>query len=108
MKVNIPGHRVLVKPKELETVSKGGIVIARPGDLEKREKAASQIGVVTQVGPMAWRAFDGSQADWKPWAKEGDTVFFVKYAGKFIYDEQTGEEFIVLQDEDILAVIEEA
>lgn len=99
------GHRVLVKPKEIETQTEGGIYIVTD---EKLEKAAQQRGVLVAAGPQAWKAFrelyEGKEVNGNPWAKPGDTVIYSKYAGKFLKDEYTEEEFVLLNDEDIVAL----
>lgn len=94
------GHRVLVKPDPVEEVSKGGIVIATKAN-EQQLKNATTIGTVVAIGMNAWKAFD----DGSPWAKVGDRVSYAKYGGKSIKD-ASGEEFVVLNDEDILAILE--
>jgi len=91
------GHRVMIKPDDVEKKTASGIVL--PVD-EKKEKAATVIGTIVAIGPNAWRAFD----DGLPWATIGDRVYYIKYAGKFVGKE---EEFIVVNDEDIIAVIRE-
>lgn len=98
------GHRVIVKPDPVETKTAGGIILKVD---EKRESAASQKGTVLMVGPMAWKneVYGFGLEGWAPWCKAGDRVFFAKYAGKFIKVDDE-EMVIVLNDEDIQAVIE--
>lgn len=76
------------------------------GDDFKRQKASSVIGEVVDIGPMAWRAFDGDSPEWKPWAKLGDIVYFAKYGGKFITIDE--EEYVIINDEDLQVVIKES
>ena len=102
------GHRVIIKPDAVEKKSQGGIILTVD---EKRERAASQKGTVFQVGPMAWKneVYGYGLPGWEPWCKEGDRVFFARYAGKFIRatdDPLSEDHYIVLNDEDIQAVIE--
>ena len=94
------GHRVLVKVQEAETVTAAGIII--PDAISERQAEANVFGEIVAVGPTAWRAFDDGQ----PWAKVGDLVAFAKYGGFVIEDPDTKERFILLNDEDITAVIE--
>jgi chaperonin GroES len=98
------GHRVIVKPDPIETKTAGGIILKIN---EKMERSASQKGTVLMVGPMAWKneVYGFGLEGWTPWCKAGDRVFFAKYAGKFI-DVTDEETVIVLNDEDIQAVIE--
>lgn len=89
---------VVVLPDEVETKTASGIILAVD---ERLEKAASVYGKLVAVGPTAWKAFDQGQ----PWAKEGDRVMYAKYSGKFFSDESTGIVYVLLNDEDILAVV---
>lgn len=98
------GHRILVKQDKLEetddvfrSAKRAGLVFSDM-DEAKRHQAAIDTGVVTAIGPSAWKDF-GTE----PWCKVGDRVAFAKYAGKAIKD---GEEmFIILNDEDVVAKI---
>lgn len=91
------GHRVLVKPLPLEKQSKGGILLAHD---ERKEKAQIR-GTVLAVGPNAWKAYDDGHA----WAAVGDEVFYAQYGGYLIRDPVTDEEFRLLNDEDVCAVV---
>ena len=102
--VEVLGHRVLIKPDFLKAKTDWGFELD-VGETFKREKAAVVIGTVAGIGPMAWRAFDGSDPQWKPCAKVGDVVHFAKYGGKFI--EIEGEEYVIVNDEDVQALITE-
>lgn len=93
------GHRVLVKVDEVEKTTKGGIIIT--DTIADRKQEASIYGTVVAVGPTAWKAFD----DGLPWANVGDKVAFAKYGGFIIEDPDTGDQFRLLNDEDICAVI---
>ena len=107
-RVEVAGHRVLLKPHfDEEEISEGALAGFKldVGDTFKREKAATVVGEVISVGPMAWKAFDGDNPDWKPWAKVGDIVYFAKYGGKFITIND--EDYIIINDEDVQAVIYE-
>jgi len=104
--VEVCGHRVLLKAEMIEDeISEGALKGFKldVGEDHQRAKAATNVGKVAQVGQMAWRAYDGDQPDWKPWAKVGDKVYFAKFAGKFIKIED--ENYIIVNDEDIQAVI---
>lgn len=92
------GYRVLVKKDPIETVSSGGIVLVSN---EALEKANMNIGRVVAVGDVAYKAFS---PDYKgePWVKRGDHVIWAKYADRLITDPYTGEEFSILNDEDVI------
>jgi co-chaperonin GroES (HSP10) len=115
MGIQVLGHRLLIKPDavreqknvDLPSGLKGvGFEVHLPNDLEKREEAGTQVGTVIQVGPTAWRAFDGNDPSWKPWCKAGDRIIFAKYAGKWIEDPETKEKFFVINDEDVQVKLE--
>ena len=92
------GYRLLVSPDPVEETSKGGIVIAQD---TKREKTGRIFGVIKAVGAQCWSDFD------EPWAKVGDHVAYAKYSGKNIKDPVTEEEFVILNDVDIVARVED-
>ena len=92
------GHRVLVKVDEVEKVTKGGIIIT--DTIADRKQEAGIYGTVVAVGPTAWKAFDDGQ----PWAGVGDRVAFAKYGG-FIIEDTDEEQYRLLNDEDVVAVI---
>lgn len=109
MPINPVGFRVIVKPDKLEEVNKAivgdtlakiGFEIKTEGD-KKRIEGGVAIGTLVAVGKTAWKAYD----DGEPWAKVGDRVYFVKHGGTLIEDPATKEEFRLLNDEDITAVL---
>jgi chaperonin GroES len=94
MKVKPLGDRVLVKRLEAEKQTKGGIIIPDTAKEKPRE------GKVISVG-------DGKVDDNGkriPLAvKANDKVLFSSYAGTDIKIE--GEEFLIMKEEDVLAII---
>ncbi len=86
--------RVLVKMKESEETTKSGIILASSA------KEKPQIATVIEVGPG--RMIDGKIEEIA--VKKGDDVVVSKYAGTEIKYE--GEEYIILKEEDILAIVE--
>jgi len=110
--VEVVGHRVLLKPHfDEEVIEEGALKGFKMdvGETYKREKAATVVGEVISIGPMAWKAFDGVlptgevNPDWKPWAEIGDIVYFAKYGGKFITINE--EDYIIVNDEDIQGIL---
>lgn len=97
------GFRLLVKPDAIEEISKGGIVLALDAKLER---GAQVTGIVLDVGPEAFKAFNKAAGlvD-APWVKVGDRIYYAKYAGKRIVDEKTKEELLFLNDEDICGLV---
>ncbi len=93
------GHRVLVKPDDLETETESGIVYR----LNTSQERSGQIfGTLVEIGPTAWKAFD----DGEPWAEIGDRVAYARYAGKWIEDPETKEMYVIMNDDDIVGRIE--
>jgi co-chaperonin GroES (HSP10) len=97
-------HTVLVKPTLVEeaddTIRRAkaaGIHI----ELDKREKKAVEQGTVVAIGDTAFKAFEA-----KLLPVPGDKVYFAKYAGKEVKDTD-GEEYLLLNDEDVLVIIKE-
>ena len=88
------GDRVVVKPVEREEKTKSGIV------LPDTAKEKPQEGTVIAVG--SGRLLDnGDRAALE--VREGDRILFAKYGGtEFKLD---GEEYLVLKENDILAII---
>src|SRR6266550_2938536 len=88
------GDRVVVKPEAKEEVTKTGIVIPDTA------KEKPQQGSVIAVG--SGRLLDnGDRAAID--VREGDRILFAKYGGtEFKLD---GEEYLVLKENDILAII---
>ena len=86
--------RVLIKMKESEETTKSGIILASSA------KEKPQIAEVIEVGPG--KIIDGKRNAME--VKKGDKVVVSKYAGTEVKYE--GEEYIILREEEILAVVE--
>ena len=86
--------RVVVRPSEQESVTKGGIFL--PDTAQERP----QKGEVVSTGPGRMLE-NGKRVETE--VKAGDTVIYSKYAGTEI--EVQDEELVVLGANDILAVI---
>lgn len=99
------GHRVLVKTPEVEEKSEGGIVLVSSERNKKLEKAGKMEGVIIAVGDTAWKH---PTLGGKPWAEVGDTVYFSRYGGTLINDPETDEQFVMINDEDVFALIKRA
>jgi chaperonin GroES len=94
MKVKPLNDRVLVKRMEEVQVTKGGILIPDTA----KEKPIE--GKVIAVGPGKMSE-QGQRMALQ--LKEGDRVLFGKYAGTEIKME--GDEFLMMREEDILAIL---
>ena len=86
--------RVLIKMKENEETTKSGIILA--GNSKEKPQRAE----VIEVGPG--RKIDGELEPLD--VKKGDNVIVSKYAGTEIKFE--GEEYIIVSQSDILAIVE--
>ena len=96
------GYHLLIAMPKVEEKTKGGVIL--PGDAKNREDIASIVGKVVSVGQDAYPETDSRFAS-GPWCREGDWVLVSKYAGhRFEYD---GEEMRILNDDAILAVVDD-
>jgi chaperonin GroES len=95
MKVQPLHDRVLLKRIEVKEQNKGGIIIPDTAKEKPME------GKIIAVG--AGRIEKGERV--KLEVKVGDKVLFGKYAGTEI--KLDGEDFLILKEDDILAVIED-
>lgn len=98
-------HRIIVKQDVLEekdttfrSAASAGIIL--DGVERDREQAAIDTGTVVAIGPTAFRDF-GSDSP----IKIGDSVVYAKYAGKSMIDPQDDDEYVALNDEDIIAIL---
>ena len=94
MKLVPLGDRVVLKQLEAEQTTKSGIVL--PGQENEKPQQAEVIA----VGPGG--VVDGKEI--KMEVKAGDKVIYSKYAGTEVKLED--EKFIIVKQNDILAVIE--
>ncbi len=102
------GHRILIKPDPVEEKTEAGIILHASESDKKLEKAGMARGTVESIGVNAWKAYD----DATPWCSVGDRVIYAKYTGQFVSDPDENdpskepEEFVVINDEDIIVVLE--
>ncbi len=89
------GDRIVVKPLEAESKTKGGIV------LPDTAKEKPQEGKVVAVGKGKVLDSGAVQA---PEVKVGDKVLYGKYSGNEITTKE-GEELLIMREEDILAIV---
>jgi len=95
MKLKPLGDRVVVKVLEAEEKTESGIV------LPEKAKEKPQEGEVVAVG-TGKLLDDGSKVE--PEVKVGDKIVYSKFAGNEV--EVDGEEYLIMRQDDILAVIE--
>lgn len=88
-------NRVIVERNEHEESTKSGIIIT-----DSSKERPSQ-GKIIAVGPGRLR----ESGELQPMSVEvGEEVYFSKYAGEEV--EYEGNKYLILDDDDILAVIE--
>lgn len=95
MKIRPLFDRVVIKPIESESASNVGLVL--PDTAKQRQEK----GVVVAVADGT--NFDGEKVDMK--VKNGDTVFFNKYAGAEVKIEN--QNFIIMRQIDIIGVVDD-
>lgn len=95
MKVKPLHDRLIIQRLEEEEKTKGGIIIPDTA----KEKPVE--GKVIAVGPGRIKK-DGTKIPLE--IKKGDRVLYAKYAGTEI--KMDGEEYLMMREDDILAVIE--
>ena len=94
MKLKPLSDRVILKMVEAEETTKSGIILA--GNAKEKPVVAE----VVEVGPGGM--VDGNQVDM--YLKKGDKVLISKYAGTEV--KLDGEEFTILRQSDVLAIVE--
>ena len=94
MKIKPLGDRVVIKNLEAEETTKGGIILA--GAAKEKPVMAE----VLAVGPGG--NVDGKEITMN--VKVGEKVIYSKYAGTEV--KLDGEEYIIVRQSDILAVVE--
>lgn len=94
MKIKPLADRVVVKMVEAEETTKSGIILAGSA------KEKPQIAQVVEVGPGV--VVDGQKIEME--VAVGDRVIISKYVGNEV--KLDGEDYIIVRQEDILAVVE--
>lgn len=104
--VIVPLHRLLVKPFDFNEWDEGRkkakeLGLALPElENERRAKMSVDMGEILQIGSTAFKDFGAD----KPPVKVGDTIAFVKNAGKLIKDPFSEKEYLIINDEDVVAI----
>lgn len=92
-KIKPLADRVIVKPKEAEEKTKGGIILP---DIAKEKPIE---GTVIAVGPG--KVEDGKTIEMS--VKVGDTVLYGKYGGTDVTVD--GEEYLIMRESDIYGIV---
>jgi len=93
------GHRLLVKPDEVEKKTQSGIILAQ--ETTGRDEMAQIRGTVVAVGDGCWK-----DTPTPNWAAPGDRVVFGKYSG-LMWDGADGSKYRILNDLDVVGRLEE-
>ena len=99
-------YKVMILPKEVEEVTKGGIILAT--QTTQSEKYATIEGTIVAKSPLAF-----TYAKDEEWAAAnavppavGQRVIFAKYAG-VRHKAKDGKEYLLVNDKDVVATIED-
>ena len=95
MKLKPLEDRIVVKPKEAESVTKGGIVLPETA----KEKPLMGDVVAVGEGKMLDSGSHGGMS-----VKKGDTVLYGKYGGSEV--EIDGVEYKILRESELLGIVE--
>jgi len=95
-------YNVLVKPKDVETKTKGGLLLA-DSTVEKEEFGRME-GTLVAASPLAFSFADWPDASQMP--QVGQTVIFSKYQATEITGRDAGK-YWMMKDKSIAGVIEE-
>lgn len=95
-KINPVEYKILIKPDEVEKVTKGGIII--PLSAKDKKKMEQVLATIIAVGGNAFEDFKD------PIPKVGDKVYVAKFAG-FEVRGADREGYKIVNDKDVAAVI---
>ena len=87
-------YRVILKPF-VQKETKAGIILAQS---ERSQAVNSDKGTILAIGPKAWKDFGHEDSPFNV----GDLVYYAKYGAKVLKDEDTGDLYIICNDEDLL------
>jgi co-chaperonin GroES (HSP10) len=94
------GYQILVAKPKIEDKTEGGIL--KPQEFLRKEEAGSVVGYVVGMGDLAYADKERFPT---PWCKDGDFVLIGAYRGsRFSVD---GEEFVIINDDMILATVDD-
>ena len=99
-------YKVLIEPKAIEEKTSGGIILP---DMTKDHEKYSQVeGTIVAVSPLAFTY--ATKEEWEAAGaqppKPGDRVLHAKFAGVRVKGKD-GKEYVLVNDKDITATIEE-
>ena len=102
--INPTEFKVLIDPKRVEERTKGGIIL--PDTTKEREEYAAVEGTIVALSHLAFTYATAAEwGDSKP--KAGQRVVYAKYAGVRVKSPIDGQEYLLVNDKDICATIED-
>jgi len=107
MAINPVGHKILVEPDDVDDKLTHDFGDGKKFEIvsdKKIERTLEIFGTLVAAGDQAWKAF-GKDFSGEPWAKIGDRVMFSQHAGRYVTDPETEVQYLIMNDEDINAVI---
>ena len=104
MSLEAVGFKCIVLPDEVSDVKEvktdSGIVVKLHLNIDKKmEQNAQTRGTILHIGEDFAEAYKPKTRYWG--LKPGDKIWYAKYAGKWIKDEENNREVLVILDEDI-------
>jgi len=96
--INPCGWRVLIKPQEINEVSKSGIILTTE-ITKQREQMGNTTGIVIAMGTQCYAD------EPEPWCQLGDKVIFAKYAG-LVYLGKDGNQYRMVNDKDVTGTLD--
>ncbi len=98
--INPVEYNVLVEPKAVEAVTKGGLHL--PDEVVEKDSFARMEGVLIAVSPLAFNFDDWPAESLKP--QVGDRVMFSRYNGSEVKG-RDGKTYWLMKDRSIAAVM---
>lgn len=96
------GYKVLVLPKEVETKTKGGLILAE--STVEKDGFQRREGIIVAASPMAFTFPDWPEHARKP--QVGDRVMYARYQADEVKG-RDGNDYWIMEDRAIMAVIED-
>jgi chaperonin GroES len=96
------GYKILVLPKEVETKTKGGLLL--PETKVEKEGFQRREGIIVAMSPMAFHNPDWPADAPKP--QIGDRVMFARYQADEIIG-RDGATYWIMNDQSVMATIED-
>lgn len=108
MRIEPAGNRILIRRDKVEdhdptykAVKTAGLVLPETEE-HLRRQAGMDRGKVMALGPTA---FEDPFFLGKRWCEEGDFIIFPQYSGKTVKNHDTGEDFVIINDADVVAIM---